>query len=523
MTKNLFLSRLVEYIASVLNCVQFPMAPPQQENEIGISVPVSVIKEFVPREKSGAFVLQPIRTYQSLFIMYPQAAKSILYDSQTNNPYIFFYSPDGLTAITGYTLIAQHWITSDSVFNGSPVLNDDFVKGRVAALWAEILVNGQAISTNTVTGTFTAAAVNDTRSMPNFTDSQLRAGTSVEKDCVVSVDANNGVVMNLGPFIQNQMSSLRETWDDDNSLLYKDILLGKFVPAIRAQETLLSPLIDVDAVKKNIWISNRVKLDPLTFNGVFAMAPPCDITQEPTFNIYYSALDVTKGQAVATTLLVNHYFATDVNGKLVVVRVSSNHQRFETSSTSSYIPMRPGNVAIDTPPLFVQHSVSKRPENSMWIGTNIALLATNQTSGGEIYPLEELSEVGVRRIDIILKNVMQPGVLPALITRLNNLQDDVPITVNMNILMNANVAGNLSPFLKPTVLNSFGPHELQLVAVAKSVFTSSSAKKFKRIYTGSEFQGVMKHVHTLLEDPQRLLLEVKEDPLVLYGIGVSNL
>ena len=512
----------MEYLASVVNCVTYPMAPPQDQNDIAVSVPVSVIKEFVPRERSGALVFQPIRKYKNLFVMYPFPANSPVYDNDTGTAFTFFFNPTGSAAITGSTAAAQHWITSDTVLEGSPNLNNDFVKGRVAALWANIVVSGQPIANNTLTGTFTAAAVNDTRSMPNFTEAQLRAGVNVEKDCLTHVDVNNGIVMNLGPFHDNQLSSLRDTWDDDNSLLFSDLLQGQFVPAIRAQETLTSGDIDVDAVKKNIWISNAVKLNETVFNGISVTAPPTDITQEPEFDVYYSAIDATRGQAMSTTLFVNHFFATDVNGKLTVVRLSSNQQRFATSSTSSYVPIRPGNSTIDFPPYFVQHSVSKRPENSMWIGTNIALLTTSQTAGGEVYPLEDYSQIGIRKINMILKNVMQPGSLSALVARWNDLQENVPIGINMTLLMNANIAGTLSPFLKPTAQNSFGAHESTLVALAKSIFLSPYTKKFKRIYTGSEFENVMRYITRLLEKPSELLQEIKNDPLIMYGIGNSN-
>jgi len=489
----------VTYLNSIMSPRTEFIQPPQVGSDIAAYQVQECIMTFYPTNKTGVVILQPDRDATSVYVMYPHAKGTPLKD-EDGNPFAFFNTPTG-TAITGLTKVDRYWISSKHMPAFNPPMDKQvFVKGRVVAGDARLWVAGVPTNVNVLVGTLSASVINDTRQTLMFTDSQLKTGSAIEKDNAMNVGACEGIRCNLGPFIRNDMGSLNvdKTYTDEGSTLISNIMRGKFVPGIECKEL---PSVDLHAVSKNIWISSSTILDPSVFDGTNVVVPEMELTCQPAFTIYYTAMDPERVQEASTTLLVTHYFATEFEGSLIVTDLIANRQRFTSSSTANYSPIRPGNSAIDTKQVHAVTTYSQRPPGSQWIGTNVALLFTVETAGAEIAPLEHVSLIGINQIDLIQRNLTYPGMLQATVMKWSDLGSGAPLSLTIQYVVGAVVGTLLSRIgVKPKCSNKTAGDAMSLV---QSLFLSNSlnTRLIKRIYKESDYQKALEFLAILGNDP----------------------
>ena len=395
----------------------------------------------------------------------------------------------------------------------------------------KLVVNGTNIGLNTMTGTFTAAALNDIRSVPAFEASRMRSQTSIMKDTVNNVKSQDGVVACLGPFFEGTLRPLKEqsTYDDDASNIERDIFKGQLLAPLVNNFSATNPPVNpavggsgstVVQLGNCGWVSPNVQLD-VNFQNLYGgkqyICQPMDLTQSPSFRVYVqaTALDntgpTTNARVLQGTLHCHHFFVQNKGGKLCAHGSFYNSQRFQTvagSQTAVPDSRFQANASFHDRTPFIFDVKTDRPENMQWIGSWFQYQCTNVIGEQTL----SLDAIGITRIDLISRNITRPGALQAVVIRWDNLPPSTPITVGGEMIVRVSAAGQNQNYVKPTLENSLAPTEANIIPFAQTLFYSES-NIFKRIFTGTEYSLALRALDSLTAQSLVAMLDERKDPI----------
>lgn len=508
--------RKVDYIKSQLNPLAIKMSPPNTNNLITTVQSLTTFANFAQTDKqqTGAVVWFPQRGAISVNRMgYFPSGTQMSHSTNTSggNPgwfkgTYFKTGPStayvGVSAVLTTNLFAPVQPTEDVAIR--PPIQKSFSQGRVVA--GAINVRSSTTSGDNVrlSGTLSGSALSDTRDAVGLAPPSLKQQAITEKDGHVSVPAQEGMVMLLGPDIKSEYSPLDQTLTTENvdSAYLYDLLDGT---------ELASGALTSTSLSHALWVSPYASLQ----STVPADLPsqinvnPLAMDTAPEFRIKsrinYAASPTTDGQIQ----VIHYWFQQQVNpstGDVSLIITSeptpadgatpdeSNNQRiFVPCAVGSYpkgTAAPYGTGAYDPYPMFPQASSvqmngcytsvapSFRQPNWMWAGT---MIIPSSTAAGDF---------SIYEIDFIAKNLYAQGNLSARVVRWDNIgagSGGQNVSIDGEIQVEAVATGAIAPYVSADEYQAF---DMNLLPFTAKLF-NGPFPEFRRVYTGMQYAQML--------------------------------
>ena len=304
----------------------------------------------------------------------------------------------------------------------APDLSQDFSRARIIAGAITIVSDGIANNSNTISGTFSAAALNDTRALNDFSTTVMMTSATTEKDGVSSISVDGGIAMVVGPDWPKELQTINRHNDasSEGSVTAFNVLgQGRtfaptsITPAIsQANAFLITPdLLTPVGVGSTPSVPAVIKMDAIGMYTVPILRVKVDTT------LCTETLLNTSGGPPGVVAVVEcfHIFIQD-GGDLnhILNRIPSvfaQHESFEVPFCSNVSATLTGATAMQKT-ILIHDFVARKEKHAMYVGSLVFINQLKPDAGqGVTTTANAATIVGC---DVIAQNLYQVGELNAI-------------------------------------------------------------------------------------------------------------